>query len=254
MHKRALSLLLAVMLLATIVPAYAAPDSGDQQIRFKGKVRWVESLGAYALLADDGKKYHPAKRLPRAYQKNDLAVVVEGRLRPGLVGSHMYGPAFEVLQIAKADNYVSPEEWEAVRLLVQRMAAFNDRDLGKLQMIDTVALKLTRDNFEEWLAGWGNHTLHYVEAVNIFGPLPVGATIEGVCLYSRERVNSMALSGNKQFALMKFTLAKNGNKWQFAATESYWPGSEKDMEKVVEDYLARAGARFGTTDLAKAKH
>lgn len=252
MRKITLSLLLIAILLASLMPVAAAAD-GDQ-LRFKGKVRWVESLGTYALLADDGKKYHPVKQLPRAYQKDDLAVVVEGRLRPALVGSRMYGPALEVLQIAKADNYVSPEEWEAVRLLLLRMAAFNDRDLGKLQAIDAMAQKLSRPQFDEWLTGWGNHILHYVEAVNIFGPLPVGATIEGICLYSRERVNSMAISGNRQFALMKFTLAKIDNKWRFATTDSYWPGTETDLEKAVEDYLARAAVRFGTTDLAKAKH
>jgi hypothetical protein len=254
MLKKALSLLFAVIILASVVPAAAAVDGGDQQLRFKGKVRWVESLGTYALLAGDGKKYHPVKQLPRAYQKDDLAVVVEGRLRPGLVGSHMYGPALEVLKIVKADDYVSPEEWEAVKLLLQRMAAFNDRDLGKLQAIDAMAAKLSREQFEAWLGDWGKYTLHYVEATNIFGPLPVGNTIEGICVYSRERVNSMAISGNKQFALMKFTLAKNGGKWRFDATGSYMPGADEDMDKVVENYMVRAGVRFGTTDLAKAKH
>lgn len=253
MQRKALAFLLAVIMLAAVMPAAAAAADDGRQFRFQGKVRWVESLGTYALLADDGKKYHPVKQLPRAYQKNDLAVVVEGRLRPDLVGSHMYGPALEVRQIVKADDYVSPEEKEAVKLLLKRMAAFNDRDLGKLRAIDAMAAKLTQEQFDAWLAGWGKYTLHYVEATNIFGPLPVGTTIEGICLYSRERVNSMAISGNKQFALMKFTLAKNGDKWQFAATDSYRPGSAEDIEKVIGEYLARAEVRFGTTDLAKMK-
>lgn len=254
MRKTTLVLLMAAILLASFPPAAAAADNGGQQLRFKGKVRWVESLGTYALLADDGKKYHPLKQLPRAYQKDDLAVVVDGLLRPDLVGSRMYGPALEVLQINKADKYVSPEEWEAVRLLLQRMAAFNERDLGKLQAIDKVADKLSREQFDAWLAGWGKFTLHYVEAINSFGPRTVGATIEGICLYSRERENSMALSGNKQYTLMKFTLVKNAGKWQFAATETYRPGPAEDMDEAVQSYLARAEERFGTTDLAKAKN
>lgn len=253
MRKSAFILLLTATLLATFLPTVAAAD-GDQQIRFKGKVRWVESLGTFALLADDGKKYHPIKQLPRVYQKDDLAVVVDGLLRPDLVGSQMYGPALEVIQINKADKYVSPEEWEAVRLLLQRMAAFNERDLGKLQAIDKVAGNLSREQFDAWLAGWGQFTLHYVEAVNIYGPRTIGATIEGICLYSRERENSMAISGNKQYTLMKFTLAKNAGKWQFTATAPYRPGMVDNMDDVVKDYLARADERFGTTDLAQAKH
>ncbi len=252
MRKTVLSLLVAALLLAMISPV-AAADTG-QQLRFKGKVRWVESLGTYALLTDDGKKYHPVKQLPRAYQKNDLAVVVEGKLRPDLVGSHMYGPALEVLLITKAENYVSPEEWEAVRLLLLRMAAFNEKDLAKLQVIDGMAQKLSRAQFDEWLTGWGKYTLHYVEAVDVFGPLPRGSTIEGICLYSRERVNSMAISGNKQYALMKFTLAKQANKWQFAATDAYRSGPDTDMENAVQEYLNLAEVRFGTADLSKAKH
>lgn len=254
MRKTTFILLLAAIVLASCLPAAAAAGNGDQQIRFKGKVRWVESLGTYALLADDGKKYHPLKQLPRAYQKDELAVVVDGLLRPDIVGSRMYGPALEVQQITKADKYVSPEEWEAVNLLLQRMTAFNERDLGKLQAIDKVAGKLSREQFDAWLAGWGKFTLHYVEAVNIFGPRPGGATIEGICLYSRERENSMAISGNRQYALMKFTLAKDGGKWQFAATDTYRPGADEDVDEAVKDYLARAEERFGTADLAKAKH
>jgi hypothetical protein len=248
-----IALLLAAMLVAFLAPPAAAAADNRQQIRFKGKVRWVESLATYALLADDGKKYHPVKQLPRAYQKNDLAVVVDGVLRPELVGSRMYGPALDVQQITRADKYVSPEEWEAVRLLLLRIQAFNEKDLGKLQAIDAMAGKLTPAQFASWLEGWGSFTLHYVEAVNIFGPRPTGPTIEGICLYSRARVNSMAISGDVQFAVMKFTLAKNGDNWRFTAMEPYRPDPDKDITEVAVGYLEKAKERFGTTDLAAAK-
>ncbi len=255
MRKSPLLVVLLAALMA-LLPLTAALAAAEKQplFRFKGKVRWVESLGTYGLLSDDGKQYHPIRQLPRAYQKNDLAVVVEGRLRPDLVGSRMYGAAFEVKQITRADKYVSPEEWEAVRLLLLRMDAFNEQDIVKLRSIDKVALGLSREQFDSWLAGWGSYTLHYVEAVNNFGPRPGGATIEGICLYSRQRVNSMAVSGNTQYALMKFTLARQqGGDWQFTATDTYQPGQDTDMEEAVAGYLARAAERFGATDLAKAK-
>ncbi len=252
MRKTPLIVLMLAILLA-LLPIVAAAADDKPLFRFKGKVRWVESLGTYGLLSDEGKQYHPIKQLPRAYQKNDLAVVVEGRLRPDIVGSRMYGAALEVQQIARADKYVSPEEWEAVRLLLLRMDAFNEKDIVKLRSIDKQAPKLSREQFDSWLAGWGSYTLHYVEAVNIFGPRPGGTTIEGICLYSRQRVNSMAVSGNTQYAVMKFTLAKDGGDWQFTAMDTYEPGPDTDREEAVADYLARAVERFGATDLAKAK-
>ncbi|MDR7865562.1 MAG: hypothetical protein RIN56_02030 [Sporomusaceae bacterium] len=252
MRKTPLIVLMLAILLA-LLPIVAAAADDKPLFRFKGKVRWVESLGTYGLLSDEGKQYHPIKQLPRAYQKDDLAVVVEGRLRPDIVGSRMYGAALEVQQIARADKYVSPEEWEAVRLLLLRMDAFNEKDIVKLRSIDKPALKLSREQFDSWLAGWGSYTLHYVEAVNIFGPRPGGTTIEGICLYSRQRVNSMAVSGNTQYAVMKFTLAKDGGDWQFTAMDTYEPGPDTDREEVVAGYLARAAERFGATDLAKAK-
>lgn len=252
MRKTPLIVLVLAIMLA-LLPIVAAAADDKPLFRFKGKVRWVESLRTYGLLSDEGKQYHPIKQLPRAYHKNDLPVVVEGRLRPELVGSRMYGAALEVQQIARADKYVSPEEWEAVRLLLLRMDAFNEKDIVKLRSIDKLALKLPREQFDSWLAGWGSYTLHYVEAVNIFGPRPGGTTIEGICLYSRQRVNSMAVSGNTQYAVMKFTLAKDGGDWQFIAMDTFEPGPDTDLEETVADYLARAAERFGATDLAKAK-
>ncbi|MDT8901401.1 hypothetical protein [Anaeroselena agilis] len=252
MRAKTLIILITVAALTALLPAVsAAADDKQPLFRFKGKVRWVESLGTYGLLSDEGKQYHPIRKLPRAYQKNDLAVVVEGRLRPDLVGSRMYGAAFEVKQITRAEKYVSPEEWEAVRLLLLRMEAFNEKDIVKLRSVDKMALRLSREQFDAWLAGWGSYTLHYVEAVNSSGPRPGDKTIEGICLYSRQRVNSMAVSGNMQYALMKFTLAKEGGSWQFIATDTYQPGTDKD--EAVAAYLTRAVERFGTTDLAKAK-
>ena len=248
-----IAMIIAMTVLAAI-PAASAAGAENEALRFKGKVRWVESLGTYALLADDGKKFHPVKQLPRAYQKDDLAVVVEGRLRPDLVGSRMYGAAVEVVNIFRADKYVSPEEKEAVRLLLERMDAFNKRDLAKLRAIDAMAAGLSGQHFEEWLAGWGDFTLHYVEAGNVLGPRPAaGATIEGLCLYSRERTTSMALSGDRQQAVMKFTLARKDGKWVFTAVEAFRPDPTADMEQVVADFLARAKERYGTTNLAKWK-
>jgi len=54
MQRKALAFLLAVLMLAAVMPAAAAAADDGRQFRFQGKVRWVESLGTYALLADDG--------------------------------------------------------------------------------------------------------------------------------------------------------------------------------------------------------
>jgi hypothetical protein len=47
----------------------------------------------------------------------------------------------------------------------------------------------------------------------------------------------MAISGNRQYAVMKFTLAKleQGGDWQFTAMDAYKPGQETDMDEAVAD-------------------
>lgn len=253
MRRFAVCLLLPLFIAAWTVAVAQAAASDPATIRIKGQVRYVQSLAYYGILSDDGKTYQPIKKLPRSFQKDGLAVVVEARLRPDLVGARMYGAAIEVLQIEKAELYISPEDREAIRLLLARMDAFNQRDLAKLRAVDLVARGLSWEQFHSWETGWGNYTLHYVEATSPGGTKPGEHVIAGYCLYSRERVNSMALSGNTQYTIMNFTLTKKDGAWLFTETSAYKPLAGQDIEPLLADLLAKAKKRFGTTNLAEWK-
>lgn len=230
------------------MPASAA-TSEFKTIRFKGLVFFVSSMDLYALNGDDGKKYHPIRKLPNDFLVDGLEVVVEGKLRDDLVGERMWGPALEVVKIYKASQYIGPEDREAIRLLLARMDAFNTLDLAKLQNIDVVAGKLTQDQFISWIADNSKFTLHYAEA----SPVGEDSTIKGICLYSRQPTNSISLVNNMKYTVMKFTLSKVDNVWKFTETENYVPEYGKDMGQVVEELMDKAEQKFHTTDLATWK-
>ncbi|HMM21662.1 MAG TPA: hypothetical protein PKA10_13165 [Selenomonadales bacterium] len=253
--NRFIATLLLVLLPAGFFPASgsAADRTDAAQVLIRGTVRFVSSSNTYGIMDSDGKRYHPARKLTREFQHDGLAVVVDARLRPDLFGPRMYGPAIEIRKIAKADAYVAEDEREAIRLLLARMNAFNARDLAQLKKLDVVARALSDEQFAGWASGYGNYTLHYVE---LDGPgtvrLPFDS-LEGVCLYSRERVNSMALSGNVEYTVSRFTLSKLDGEWKFVAIAPFEPEDGTDMDQVVKNYLDLARQRYGTIDLAQWK-
>lgn len=255
--KLASVLIVFLLVLGTLVlpcAAAAVPDS-PQLIRISGVVWWISSLETYGILSADGKKYHPIKRLPREFQKDRLEVVVEGKIREDLMGSSstMWGTPLEVVKITKASEYIWPEERQALPLLLERMSAFNDKDLGKLQKIDDIAKGLTPEQFSTWLGDNGKFTLHYIETVPDFSSPNPASTITGFCLYSRQRLNSFALSGNVNYSLMSFTLTKAADGWRFTATGGYKPEDVADMDKYISDLLDKSKKKFGTTNLAEWK-
>ncbi|MBP2649486.1 MAG: hypothetical protein H6Q74_311 [Firmicutes bacterium] len=242
--------LLVVFYLSGISTSALAAD--NQIVRFKGKVKYLANLDTYVLRSDDNRRFHPSKRLPEAFRQDTLEVVVEGKLREDLYGRNMYGTALEVLAIYPADSYISPEDQQAIALTLKRMEAFNTKDLNKLQQIDVLAQNLTTEKFQSWF-GSGNYqfTLHYLETDIPSGQFNEGAPITGFCLYSRDIVNGMALSGNSQYSLMKFTIAKVDGTWKFTATGNYIPENDIDPNQFVDELLKKSQKKYGTSNLAE---
>jgi hypothetical protein len=244
-------LLLSVLLLSPATVA-AATDSA-QLLRFPATVWWVPSLQTYGIMSADGKKYDPIKRLPRKFQKDRMEVVIEGKIRDDLVGPNMWGKALEIVKISKVSEYFWPEERQAIRMLLSRMDAFNSKDLGKLQQIDDVAKGLTPDQFNTWLDDNGNFILNYVEFVPDVNAPSNATTINGFCLYSRQRLHSIAMSGNVNYSLMRFTLTKTADGWKFTGIDSYRPDDVADMDLFIKQLLEKSKEKFGTTNLAEWK-
>lgn len=222
-------------------------------MRFKGIVKYLNGLNTYVLRGDDGKRFNPTKRLPVKFQQDTIAVVVEGILREDLGGPNLYGTALDVSVITLADSYISPEDKQAIALTLARMTAFDSKDLAKLQAIDVMAAKLTPESFQNWF-GSGNYTfaLHYLETDLPAGPYSDAMPITGFCLYSRDLVNGMDMSGNSsRYTLMKFTIAKVDGGWKFTSTGKYIPEAGVDPNQFVADLLDKAKKKYGTTNLAE---
>ncbi len=222
----------------------AQPDKPDV-ITVRGTVRYSAQYEVYGILTADGKKYQPLK-LPSAYRHDGLAVIVEGKVRRDLIGARMWGTALEIGKIYQADLYIAPHEPEAIGLLVKRMAAFNNGDLTALQQIDVVARGLTPAQFTDWTSGYGNFQLRYVEL-----SVTTEKHIEGFCLYSRDKTNGFALSGNTQYALMQFTLNKLAGEWKFIATAPYDPtAGGEDRDSYIGELIKRGVKKYGRENLA----
>jgi hypothetical protein len=244
---KTLSMLLIGMFL--MLPAVFAAGQDQTPIRIKGVVRYVASFDMYGILSDDGKKYQPTKQLPRGFQTDGLEVVVEGNIRDDLIGARMWGKAFTVTRITRTSKYISPEDKEAIKLLLDRMDAFNNKNLAKLQKIDVVARGLTQQQFDEWLGVNNVYKLNYVEAA-ISGPLG-SSEINGICLYSREIVNGISLFNNTSYTLARFTINKIDDGWKFTDISSYNPEGNRD--DVIADLLTKSKEKYGNTDLAQWK-
>jgi hypothetical protein len=240
------------LLVFSLTPCWPAV-AADQQVplvRIKGKVWYVSPpMDLYGIMSEDDKKFHPIRKLPREFQHDGMEVVVEGKIRDDLVGARMWGQPFEVVKIVKAEQYIAPEDREAFRLLKLRLDAFNNKNLAQLQSIDVMAQSLSADQFISWINSFDKFTLRYFETTAASNRVIMGSTITGMCLFSRERLNSIALSGNFQYALMRFTLKKTAEGWKFTETGNYVPDSDVDMDQFVTDLLEKAKQKYGSSDL-----
>lgn len=241
--KITLGLLLALLLLFTGL-CWAAPVAATMQI--KGSIRYIEDGSGYGILTEDGKKYEPMRILPKEFRRPGLEVVAEVVLRPDLVGTRMWGTIVEVRSIADAAIVITPEDRLAIPLLVRRMAAFNGRDLPALKQMDLMAQSLTEEQFRTWVAGYSNFTLEYVDTLR-----QSDTVISGFCLYSRERMDGVALSGNTQHSLMSFKLIKREAGWVFQETGSYKPDTELEPEAFLLVLQKKTKKKFGVEDMAK---
>jgi len=243
--KTSLILLLVMYLLAISLPVFAS-SSAHETIHMKGTVRYIAADGTYGILGENGKKYQPV-RLAKEYRKEGLAVAFDAKIREDLIGARMWGTAIEITRIAKLDQYISAAENDAIQLLLLRMDAFETHDLAKLQRIDVVSRGLSEQDFTDWLGFYGKFTLRYVEITEA-----EPETIRGMCLYTRELVNAMALSGNIKRSLLYFTLSKLEGEWKFTGTSNYQPGSPNvDLEQYAAELEVQGMSKYGTDNLAK---
>jgi len=246
MYKKTGLIVVTMIYLLTISLTVFASSPTHETIHMKGTVKYIVADGTYGILGENGKKYQPV-RLSKEYRRDGLAVAFDAKIREDLIGARMWGTAIEITQITKLEQYITAAEKEAIRLLLLRMDAFEAHDLTKLQRIDIVSRGLSEQEFTDWLGFYGKFTLRYVEITEA-----EPGTITGMCLYTRELVNAMAVSGNIKRTLLCFTLSKLDSEWKFTATSSYQPsGNTVDLEQYSAELEARGINKYGTDNLAK---
>ncbi|MDF1553994.1 MAG: hypothetical protein P1P84_13070 [Deferrisomatales bacterium] len=80
--------------------AAGAPAAPADLLEIVGTVAYKDLEGGfYAIDGDDGEKYDPIN-LPEAFRKDGLRVKATARLKPEMMGFHMYGAIVEIVEIA----------------------------------------------------------------------------------------------------------------------------------------------------------
>lgn len=208
--KLGLLITLTTLILFIQLPTFAA----SPQIQLTGEVVYVPTgEGFYGIIGDDGLKYQPTN-LPRELRKPGLPVKFSAISRKDSFTTIMWGNIIEIKTIAKIPAAISGPERAAIRLLLQRMDAFNHKDLHKLQQIDTVAEGLTAQQFADWVSSFHSFTLRYVEIAQ-----QDASSISGTCIYTRQ-TDDPALAASPTIAYLNFTLDRTKTGWKLTKSAS----------------------------------
>lgn len=90
-----------IFLLPLLLTVGCILDSGDDTIRAKGTVTFIDFEGGfYGIVSDDGKRYDPVN-LADMFQTDSLRVQFEARERKDLNNYHQWGILVEILEMHK---------------------------------------------------------------------------------------------------------------------------------------------------------
>lgn len=220
--------LLAALILFIPVTASAAAAT----IQLTGEIVYVPTgEGFYGIIGDDGQKYQPTN-LPRELRKRGLPVKFSAISRKDSFTSIMWGNIIEIKDITKISPDITGTERAAIRLLLQRMDAFNTKDLSKLQQIDTVAGDLSQQQFLDWIGNFHSFTLRYVEITQ-----QDSTSITGACIYTRES-KAPELADSPAMAYLQFTLDRTKTGWKLtkSISDSVPYSLEVIKKKALEKY------------------
>ena len=230
-------LLVILLLIVAAVPAWAA----DTQLQRTGRVVHVELAGGfYGILGDDGVKYQPTN-LPHQYRKDGTLVKFIAWPREDMFTSVMWGKVIEIKTMENINGSLSDAERTAIYLLGKRLEAFNQKDLEKLQDVDSQSKSLLPQQFMDWLGNYTNFTLRYVNIGSADS-----TTITGFCIYTRELPGSMDLKDGENIAAMQFTLSRKRDGWKL--TDSSAAGVS-GLPQTLSGVKELARQKYGTDNL-----
>ena len=227
--------LLFLLLLFVLLPFRAASAAEPPLTILTGEVTYVNlSGGFYGIIGDDGIKYQPTNLSP---QLRKTGQPVKFTFEPAKNGfsSILWGTIIDIKSAARLEPPLTAPERTALRLLLQRMDAFNSKDLKKLQEIDSMARSLLPEQFAEWVGDY-TFTLRYLD-IDYHDSL----TIRGACIYTRQATAEQ----ESEMSLMKFSIDRRKEGWKIVKTVS------EPSPYTLAEVIQAAGTKYGTADLAK---
>lgn len=228
--------LLFLLLLFVLLPFRAASAAEPPLTILTGEVTYVNlSGGFYGIIGDDGNKYQPTN-LSHQLRKPGLPVKFTFQPAKNTFSTIMWGTIIDIRSASRLEPPLTAPERAAIRLLLQRMDAFNRKDLKKLQEIDIMARNLEPEQFTEWIGNYHSFTLRYVD-IDYHDSL----TIRGACIYTRHGLNEK----ESEMSLMKFSIDRGKEGWRIVKTIS------EPSPYTLAEVLEVAGTKYGTADLAK---
>lgn len=242
--SRILFFLLLLTLFSHTLTA-AQKTSPSDTLHLTGQVYYANMEGGfYGIIGDDGIKYQPTN-LPRKFKKEGLSLKFDAKTKGSMVSVFQWGTIVELLSVSEITTDLSIDERRAMVVLLKRMEAFNNRDLSKLQQIDTRSKQLTQEQFDSWVNKYTNYTLRYVEIFSANS-----SSITGACYYTRELVNGMRMNGNTDLAMMTFTISLSSSGWKLTDLDNLRNPVFNDKNDVLTDLRQKALAKYKTDNLA----
>ena len=225
---------------------FAAPaTSPTPPLHLTGYVDYVNTNGGFfAIVGDDGQKYQPTN-LPHKLRTVGLPIKFDARINDNIVSTFMWGTIIDVSNVAPLSAKISNNERGALYVLLKRMAAFNTKDLVALQQIDTLAQKLTREQFNDWLGDYRNYTLQYLELSSADS-----FSLTGTCYYTREFMGEKRMEGNVELTAANFTISKTKNGWKLTELESLKNPNFVNKENLLADLKQKSIEKYKTDQLA----
>jgi DNA-directed RNA polymerase subunit H (RpoH/RPB5) len=237
-----LSILLLTLFSHTAWASESPPQPNSFHLTGQVKFSTVEG-GFYGIIGDDGKKYQPTN-LPRKLKKDGLAIKFDAK-RKDVISAFQWGTIVELSNVAPITTTISNDERKAIYLLLKRLDAFNTKDLSKLQEIDTVSRKLTKEQFDSWVNKYNNFTLQYVDI-----SYADSTTITGSCYYTRELTNGMTLNGNTDLTAMTFTLSLTPKGWNLTQSGPLTAPANFYNTDALADLKQKALAKYNSDNLS----
>lgn len=226
--------------------AFAAePSPKPKTLHLTGHVEYVNTQGGFfAIVGDDGLKYQPTN-LPPKVRTNGLPIKFNATINDHIVSSFIWGTIVDVSNVAPLKFKTPDNERSAIYVLQKRMDAFNRKDLGALQQIDTLAKSLTTEQFNNWIGNYSNYTLQYVDISSADS-----YALTGACYYTRELLGEKRADGNIELSATTFTISKTKDGWKLTKLAGLKNPNFTNKETLLADLKQKAMEKYKTNQLA----